>query len=64
LAREGTVTLNSRKGYIDDCDGGFGNSFLPNKREQEEIEAVIWQEICACDGTFLLDKEGTPCSLD
>jgi hypothetical protein len=25
----------------DDRDGGFGNSFWPNKREQEEIEAVI-----------------------
>jgi hypothetical protein len=45
---------------IDDRDGGFGNSFWPNKREQEEIKAEIWQEVCACDGTFLSDNEGTP----
>jgi hypothetical protein len=45
---------------IDDRDGGFGNSFWPNKREQEEIEAVIWQEVRACDSTFLPDNEGTP----
>ena len=30
------------------------------KGEQEEIEAVIWQEVRACDGTFLPDNEGTP----
>jgi hypothetical protein len=50
----------TQKKDIDDHDGGFGNSFWPNKREQEEIEAVIWQEVRACDRTFLPDNEGTP----
>jgi hypothetical protein len=48
---------------MDDRDGGFGNSFWPDRREQKEIEEIIWQEVRACDGTFLPDNEGTPAWL-
>jgi hypothetical protein len=44
---------------MDNWNGGCGNLFWPDQREQADTKEVICKEVCACEGTFLPDVKGT-----